>query len=149
MNTDQARQRPSDGKWHYTTQGRHGIYAIGYCSPRALCPDCPNALPRADCATCGGSGLIKRDDPCPGHDTAEEAEEHQRQYLLDNAIYRDGCEDAATLHRCEIDGCKAYTAGTAQISRGSVPRQYHLCDLHRDRSNLETLVERPGVCIHS
>lgn len=148
MNYDQARQKQSDGKWHYTSRNGNHVHAIGYCSPRKLCPDCPAALPRADCKTCGGRGLIDCENPCPGHDTAEEAEEHYRQYLLDNATYRGGGDDPDTLHRCEAEGCTAHTAGSAQVGWG-VPRYYHLCDAHRNRETLDKLVERPGVCIHS
>ena len=109
MNYDAPRQRQSDGKWHYTRSNkRTGVYPIGNCA-----------------------------EDCPGHDTAEEACEHQKEYLLDRVQFTEDSADAGTLHRCEARGCETMTSGSAAIG-GS--RHWHLCAAHRNREIVSGLL---------
>lgn len=142
MNYDEARQidphtdRPDAGKWRYTTANRRsGTYAIGYCAE------------------------------CPGHDTPEEAYEHQTLYLLDNRLRLDG-QYADTQYRCEADvptgginisglfvgpptgtkKCGKWTDRFAMVDNGT---SWSLCDSHRTRGVAERLFGTAGQVWHS
>jgi hypothetical protein len=79
-------------------------------------------------------------DGCPGHSTPDEAREHYRQYILDTARF-DG-QYRAQFH-CEV--CGAWTQGFASTEQ----TMYHLCDEHRNRAALESLVGLPGDMMSS
>lgn len=99
------------GIWHYTCMNDGRIWAVGYCA-----------------------------QGCPGHDTKDGAYEHQRQYELDNARYNGklGNEHHREERKCEI--CGEWTDGYASVGMGGMER-YILCDQHRNRESLDTLVE--------
>jgi len=121
VNYDKARQidpqadRPDAGKWRYTTSNRRvGTYAIGYCA-----------------------------DGCPGHDTPEEAEAHQREYELDRCLRLDG-RYVDAQHKCVV--CNEWTQGFAHfVPMGA---HYDLCDEHRTREQVEKLYSGPGERWH-
>lgn len=100
------------GKWHYTVAWGESdgmrVAAIGYCA-----------------------------QDCPGHDTPREAEAHYKQYLLDERTRYVAGEHATSQHRCQVDGCGAWTTGMAFVGGYE---SYYLCDAHRDREHLEPLV---------
>ncbi len=109
MNHLKPRQKEGDGKWHYTSHNkRTGTYPIGYCA-----------------------------DGCPGHDTAEDAAEHYRQYLLDNLRFTDDDPNASSQHRCEAEGCDVFTSGAADAP-GCMTRT--LCAAHRNREAVDALL---------
>lgn len=126
MNYDGPRQiadGPSAGKWHYTTKNRRtGTHSIGYCR-----------------------------ESCPGHDTAEEACEHQTRYSLDRELRLDGRRQNQVL-RCEArsigdeDACGAYTEHFAQVGEWII---YTLCDQHRTREVVADLLGTVGESMHS
>ena len=139
---------PGDGiLWHYTVTNDGRTRAEGYCSPLVECPDCkgksstayrfgsPNDPP--DCATCSNRGLVMlaADKACPGHDTAEGAQEHYKEYLLDTAYYEQGI--AHQQFECEV--CGAWTSKCAQVGPGAM-ETHMLCDEHRNREHLTPLV---------
>lgn len=153
MNYSQARQmRGPDGqptgKWHWTTMNDGHVRPDGYCSPWETCPEChgnswmfvggPKAAERR-CVRCDSTGVVKRADPCPGHDTPEAAAEHYRQYLLDNVTY-DG-RMSNQQQKCRV--CGAWTSGLAQVPFAS--RLWVLCDEHRTRESVDRLLEAPGA----
>lgn len=109
MNYYAARQRKSDSLWHYTCMNDNQIWPVGYC----------------------GQG-------CPGHATRAEAEEHQKQYLLDNAKYRTG-ESSWPKYKCEVEGCEREATGLADIP-GSF-HQHRFCADHCNRVELSKLIE--------
>jgi hypothetical protein len=114
VNYYQAQELAKDGKpsgiWHYTCQNDRRIWPVGYCA-----------------------------DGCAGHATAEEAQEHYRQWQLDTAKY-DG-RIAHQQQRCQV--CDAWTQGYASIEPG-MTHMFILCDEHRNRDELAKLVESPG-----
>lgn len=111
MNYYEARQiktpdgQPS-GLWHYTQMNDGRIWPTGYCA-----------------------------EGCPGHPTPEEAQEHQRQYLLDHARYDRRMSNQ--MRRCRA--CDAYTDRYVEVNG----EPYVLCDAHHNRESLDTLVKCP------
>lgn len=119
MNYYQPRQvvepdRPDTGKWRYTSMNDGAVWAVGYC----------------------------RED-CPGHDTPEEAYQHQTAYLLDRRLKLDGQWD--TQHRCAYEGCGEWTDRFAEVWH----RPFDLCDQHRTREIVAELFGTVGDVISS
>jgi hypothetical protein len=85
MNYYAARQHQETKKWKYTMANDGKVYEVGYCA--------------------------KKD--CPGHDTPEEAQEHYKQYMLDNNLQFHNPEDGDTMHKCKK--CGTFTFGFATI----------------------------------
>src|SRR4051812_10748651 len=83
------------GRWHYTVENGKKIWPVGHCSPTEPCPEClkdPDkrydfSHSKDDCVLCHGKRSVQRANPCPGHATAEEAETHYKEYLLDNTKF--------------------------------------------------------------
>lgn len=157
MNYEQPRQvtkegLPDTGKWRWTTRNDNSIRASGYCASWDVCPenhgfeDLFAAGGALKCATCGGKGIVEKPDPCPGHNTAEEAAEHFRQYRIDRAEFVSVQDaDARTLTRCRV--CDKHTA-----SYMHVPGEIHteaVCDDHHDRATAERLIELTMEVMHS
>lgn len=120
MNYYDARQLesgPNAGKWHYTCRNDGRIWPVGNCA-----------------------------EGCQGHDTAEEACEHYRQYLLDRLRFLDDVENAPSLHRCDAPGCGAYTSGGVDV-RGSL--RFTLCAAHRNRETVALLYRKVGQIMSS
>jgi hypothetical protein len=110
---DPKADRPDAGKWRYTLANDGVIYAVGNCA-----------------------------HDCPGHDTPEEAYEHQRQYELDRARFygpTSAEEEAAELEtpgqneKCEV--CGKTCRGFGEAGPGMM-RQHFLCFEHRNRDGL-------------
>ena len=157
MNHLAARQIASDdtspdaGKWRYTTHNpRGGTYAIGYCSPLADCPNPSCHLGRVwdsrhpidsaqPCTDCGGQGYVRKPDPCPGHDTADEARVHYRQYLLAERTSFDVECAPDEQHQCVI--CATWTQRGASVA-GSL--RWYLCDDHRTPAHVAFLLPAVG-----
>lgn len=122
------------GLWHYVCVSGDHTYPIGYCSPWEPCPTCEQLFPDHDCPTCLGRGLVKRDNPCPGHATPEEAQAHYKSYVLDHVTYQ---EKSSTHWRaCEI--CDEPTRGAA--SGGGDFYYWILCPKHLNRASVAELL---------
>ena len=108
------RQGDPRGLWHYTAQNDDRIFPVGYCA-----------------------------QGCAGHATPEEAREHYRIYLLDNAQYDH------TMHqeqrKCEV--CGSWTQGYASIPLNM--EQHILCNEHRNRETLDRVMHRVAQIISS
>ena len=105
MNYEQARQQQNEdgtpGKWHWTNRNDGRIYPVGNCA-----------------------------HDCPGHDTADAAAEHQRQYDL-TELRLD--QEYGSWSECEV--CGKLTKMGAEIPyRGW---SLMLCDEHRTREIAE------------
>ena len=113
MNHYQARRMRNDdgsvGLWHWTCQNDGRIWAEGYCA-----------------------------QGCPGHETAEEAAEHYRQYMLDTADYSRSTPNQQ--QKCRK--CGAWTQGYATSGPGGMTITF-LCDEHRNRETLAELLSAP------
>lgn len=131
------------GRWHYTCHNKRiGTFAVGHCSPTELCPACghrawPPDFEPMKCDICGGTGIVQKANPCPGHSTPEEAAEHYRQYLLDHATYDLACVPTEQ-HRCQAEGCFRWTQKAADVRHTG--GMFFLCDEHRNRETLEKLL---------
>lgn len=149
------------GRWHYCcTNGRGSTFAVGYCGLLRSCRTCSPFTPPtnpfgrmvlaegetpdpAHCPACNGTGVtgVPAEDRCPGHDSPEEACEHYKQYLLDNARLRpetaDMLRQAKTAHRCQAPGCRKMTVGHASWGGHGYAS---LCDKHCTRAVLSDLV---------
>ncbi len=109
MNSHAPRQLesgPNKGKWHYTNSNRRtGTYPEGYCAEPGRC----------------------------AHETAQEATECHRQYLLDTSLrFREDVphEAGVTLQACAE--CKVVCTGFAEVGYG-IPTMIYLCAPHRTR----------------
>jgi hypothetical protein len=121
MNYDTPRQiMQSDGspsgKWHYTSMNDKVIRPVGYCA-----------------------------HGCDGHDTPEEAAEHQRQYMLATNLALDW--QTSEWRECVI-------CGDLTKRHAAIPLEYKtwpLCDRHRTAETVAKLYEGPGIgmSIHS
>lgn len=144
MNHYKAAQRLSDNRWEYVCFNDGRAYKTGYCAGWREVTDAEEAqIPglRAD---------VEKRRPnqdkyhTHGHDTAEEACECYRQYLLDNTLrLRPAPETPKTLHRCECPECAEYTAGQASVGDMNI---WNLCDGHRTREVVEQLMPAVGEC---
>lgn len=103
------------GLWHYTVQNDDRVYATGYCA-----------------------------QGCPGHATAEEACEHQRQYLLNERVQFSDGASATEQRKCKV--CGAWTTGYAQVDGWEI---YVLCDEHRTRESVDALIPSVGYSMES
>lgn len=146
---DPKSDRPDAGKWRYTVMNDGRVHEVGLCSPWELCPTCGEEPPyrMKDCATCGGKGLVEKAEPCPGHDTADEACEHYRQGMLDkiNFLFATLTD---TRHRCDAGACNEFTANITVVGP-HYDLTYHLCETHRTREAVEALVPRVGNIVSS
>lgn len=117
MNYYQPRELLKDGKptglWHYTCRNDDRVWPVGYCA-----------------------------QDCPGHATPEEAREHYRQYLLDNARYDGYLRDEQ--RKCEICG-----AWTQRYAEGPHIFMHVLCDEHCNREGLSQVIGTMGDIISS
>jgi hypothetical protein len=102
------------GLWHYTAQNDNRIFPVGYCA-----------------------------QGCEGHATPEEAREHYRLYLLDNAKY-DGTLQGEQ-RQCEV--CGLWTQATAYMPLNM--ERHILCNEHCNRETLDTVMHRVGQIISS
>lgn len=147
-------ERPDAGKWRWTTRNDNNVRPDGYCSPVEACPECKGwgnpwddvSQQHQKCLACNGRGLRDVAEPCPGHDTAEEAAEHYRQYRIDRAEFvsvKDS--DAIMLHRCKM--CDKHTASYMCIP-GEIHQEF-VCDDHHDRDALNFLIGLNMSIIHS
>ena len=91
--------------WHYTCRNDDSIWPVGYCS-----------------------------NNCPGHATAEEAQEHYKQYLLDERVYISTNDD--TMRKCKE--CGEWTSDMLMVD--GWPR-FDLCKAHQIREVYEKLVK--------
>lgn len=124
------------GRWRYCIRNdRLGARAIGYCSLVELCPKCHGQVDiDSICEECQNSGLVLKEDSCPGHPTPDAACEHQKKYEIDHADL-DGYR-SQVQHRCLV--CQGWTNRFARVGVGNTIC-YALCDQHRDKESLEQI----------
>ncbi|HET9118504.1 MAG TPA: hypothetical protein VFN75_10615 [Pseudonocardiaceae bacterium] len=103
MRHECATRHGENGPYHYVSLGRDGGYPIGYCTTAC------------------------------DHQTAEEAHEHYRQYVLDHL--REMAIGADTQHRCAVPDCDNWTQKGLQEPDGY--GHALLCDEHRNRATFE------------
>lgn len=125
------------GLYHYTCANDGKVWPVGNCSPLESCPDCKDRDPPfgpIDCGRCGGNRLVRKENPCSGHATVEEAYEHQKQYELDHANLNGAME--GMQQKCAV--CGEWTQRVAHLGHGHM-RSFVLCDKHCNRESLATL----------
>lgn len=71
-----------------------------------------------------------------GHDTAEEARECYKSYMLDKHLHLDRKISDDILMKCKVKGCEEFTSGFASVGGYSM---FILCDKHRTREEVERL----------
>ena len=102
----QARQRASDGKWHYTASSDESTelcYPVGACA-----------------------------DDCPGHDTAAEAQEHYHQGICAGEIKeRDSDQEQKKCVECD-----AWTQHRAMLWEDHFREEVAVCASHDIRAAL-------------
>lgn len=113
-----AKQRVSDGRWDYTC----GSSPVGYCCNERLAE------------VFKGEGLwIEGKHHVDAHATREEAEACYKAYLLDTRTRESAMKDQ--MGRCRV--CGEFTTGLMCVGAYQL---YILCDAHRNREALESLV---------
>jgi hypothetical protein len=142
VNYYRARQR-KDGKWDYTCRNDGRIWPVGYCAEYN--EDFSNL----------GMGEVYQDwfaedykrkyaptqdkhHTC-GHDTAEEACECYKQFLLDHNL-RLKIQSSDTQRKCEV--CGEWTQLYAELDC----QMWNLCEVHNTREVVESLFEVFEIC---
>ena len=95
----------STGKFHYARSSRYLSEAVGYCA-----------------------------DGCGGHETAAEAREHYRQFLVNERV---------SLFRGQMqrpERCKACGSWTRSFARIEAWDYYPLCEEHLSRETVDRLL---------
>ncbi len=110
MNYYDARQNSQTLKWKYVMIGRDSTYSVGYCAG----------------------------DKCQRHDTKEEAQEHQKQYILDTKLRF--FNQANTQKKCKI--CGEWTQGCAELDF----QIFYLCEKHQTKEFVSELYGNIGEC---
>jgi hypothetical protein len=113
MNYYEALQRQTDKRWDYTQRRDGQTRAVGYCA---------------------GNGAAPHHED--GHETADEARECYKRFILDKLVKLEFGTTEDTQHRCEVEGCEGWTQKVSMVNH----RTYNLCDDHRNVEALEGLV---------
>lgn len=136
-----ARQRDDTGLWHYTSMKNERIAPIGYCSLWTNCKNCTAGYTTNGtmCEPCGGTGAIKKANPCQGHINEQEAIDHYHKYLVDKAVFTDDVTDngGVAFSKCGAPGCKKKAGGAALVG---MHMTVDLCAKHRTPEVLHGLV---------
>lgn len=130
MQHKKALQRESDKRWDYTVQWGDRITPIGYCRPFKD-PDEMGVPMNPD--TAATIRQFKDKHHSHGHETAEEACNCYKEYLLDQRL-RHGELDNQMV-RCQV--CGEWTQHVIYLD-GYV--SYKVCEKHATREELEKLV---------
>ena len=135
MNYYKARQRKIDTRWDFTCCNDDNIYPVGYCHPYEDLSQTQiwNMMSEEDRRN---HVLFKDKYHSKGHDTAEEANQCYKQYLLDQRLRF--YTDPNSMKHCEI--CKVWTLTRAWIKLG-VGREYVLCPEHASAEYVKSLFE--------
>lgn len=137
MNHYAPRQREDNKKWHYTCENDGRIWPVGYCGAYRTCPECNGKLhvDGEPCTRCAKEGIgptgavrVPDEERCPGHDTAAEACEHYRQYLLNERTHEVEFGDWTGCQECDAPTKKGYAVGAVETVA--------LCDEHRTPETL-------------
>jgi len=124
MNYEQPRQidpqadRPDAGKWRWTNQRDHEVWPTGYCAE-----DCPM-----------------------GHDTPEEAAQHNWEWEIDHFKLNAGKWVDPT--RCQGPSCGRFATAFAKVP-GDIAQDYTLCSRHMNIETLRSIHPISGGSIHS
>ena len=126
-----ARQRQHDKRWDYTSEWQNIIHPIGYCHAWKD-PDAWN-LPMSEDQKQEYRQFSDKYHT-DGHETAVEACECYKQYLLDHTVRHS--DDMDTLLKCKI--CHDWTHHRVHVDRFM---SFILCKKHANRETLEKLVK--------
>jgi len=133
----------TDNKWYYTITDGDGVKTHPCCSEQKSCPKCLEQIsyfPSASCDICNGKGYIDKENFCGGHDTAEAACEHHRQYLISIAKEH---TDNDCQHKCLI--CDAWTQRFYSYGDvGWMTKQYFFCHAHFSKDFLDRATQKPS-----
>ena len=142
MNYYEALQRQTDKRWDYTRRNDGHVTPVGYC--RGWTEGTEEELVHRlgdDMGKMAHASQEERRDHQDryhddGHETAEEARECYKRYLLDNHVNLEFGTTRNTQQRCQVEGCENWTQTAAMVDH----RTYDLCDDHRNLEALEGLV---------
>ena len=137
MNHDAPRQK-KDGTWGYTSANDGLCHAIGYCSPFEEWSE--NSIANifgadkdryeAYIAPYRAAADKFHDG---GHNSAHEACECYKQYLLDFDLrFHEEQEKPDTLYKCEAPECESFTSGNVSVV-GTCMSRWNLCENHRTK----------------
>lgn len=142
MNYYQARQREGDKRWDYTCMNDGRIWPIGYCveykefskDNLAFSHYTDEQLEKLN----ADQGQFREKYHVNGHETAEEAEDCYKEYLLDHRLkfYKDESEEERHEKKCQI--CGILTTGRAEVDHS---RHFDLCPEHQSREKVWELFE--------
>lgn len=127
MNYLSAKQRQRDGRWDYTINNA----PVGYCREWH---DWDETSKRLSAAAYEKALSFKDKHHDHGHETAEQACECYKDYLLDQRLSLDH-KDSGSQRRCEV--CGEWTQMHAMVG---AYRIFHLCDAHRNRDEVGKLL---------
>lgn len=108
MNYYAARQHKDTGLWKYTVENDGLIREIGLCA-----------------------------DGCQGHKTADEANEHYKQYLLSTLSFSPQSE-TWPKYKCSVVGCQSEATSYANVEGAT--RNWLVCESHATRESIEAML---------
>lgn len=119
MNYYAARQKLNErgepaGVWHYTCENSGRIRPVGKCA-----------------------------DGCPGHPSAEEAQAHYREHLLDTASFHGPKVQEWPKEKCSLPDCNAEAKFCASTGPGRL-QNFALCEAHANRQGLDRVLGKVG-----
>lgn len=110
MNHYKARQQTDTGKWHYTCYNDREKFAY----------------PVGPCA-----------EKCEGHDTLDQACEHYKQGLVENAHFVGPKKEEWPKNKCQFKECNNESTYYAHVASHTY---YTLCEQHANKESLNELV---------
>jgi len=158
VNYEQPRQvdpksnSPDAGKWRWTNMRDKKVWASGGCLSKVgeeACPGCggkSEESPNVVCIDCGSSGKRGKYEPCPGHDTPEEAAQHNWEWEIDH--FRLNAGKWVDPTRCQGPKCGRFATAFAKVP-GDVAGGYTLCPRHMNTETLRLIHPVSGGSIHS
>jgi len=135
MNYQQARQRKTDGRWDFTSMNDGVVHAIGYCCEYDAID--PSVIPISE-EEQNRLRSFAHKHHTDGHDTAEQAQECYKEYLLDHRLRLDQTM-SDQQQKCRI--CGAWTDKFATLSTTTL---YVLCPEHNNRESVAQLYKAPS-----
>lgn len=96
------------GLFFFAMHDGQNVYRIGHCGGTTTCMACDGdgyVAGGIACGACDATGVVRKSNPCRGHPTPEEAEQHFREFMADKS-WVDEIHDARKAKQCSVDDCQ-------------------------------------------
>ena len=138
-----ARQNPVSGMfWFYVESANGDRATVGHCGRTRPCMACDGegyVFGGVGCDSCSTTGTVRKTDPCTGHPTADEAQQHFREYLVDLASARPATLDDAVVCAAPHEDCQS--VATHVMDSGWADTSMVCCHDHCSRGHYLRFLE--------